>query len=61
MYCDDNDLFMLIEEAIIVCDKVITGSVNAKYFNDHIKLISLGLDSYVWLHEMKDRNLIAEE
>lgn len=61
IHCDDKDLFTLIEGAIILCDKVCKGSVSAKHFNDHTKLISLGLDSYVWLHLMRERNLIAEE
>lgn len=61
MDCNDNNLFDLIEEGIILCDKVLIGFVSAKHFNDHMKLTSLGLDSYIWLNLMKEKHLIFEE
>lgn len=59
--CDNDELIMLIEDGIDLCDNVLRGSIKAKHFNDHIKLISVGLDSYEWFQIMRERNLIAEE
>lgn len=57
----DDELIMLLEEGVELCDKVLTGSIRTKHFNDHIKHICLGLDLFVWVYTMRAQNLIPEE
>lgn len=43
---DSLEELTLYDEAIILCDKLVNETITTKHFNDHLKIINLGLESH---------------
>ena len=54
-------LLNLYTEVSTLCNNFLDNQISVKYFNDHLKIINLGLESNIYMLFMENRNIIVEE
>jgi len=57
----DSEEAQLYQDAIILCDKFLSCEIDNKYFNDHLYLINLGIQSFILKEIIQNEGLVMEE